>query len=111
MRTQRQQQEIVERALQLVKKSDPQVSGNRDTIGAEIVRQFIVNVDLKAVEICSRQLEDHLYLILDRAFELPNKSLAVYFPDELEFLKTKDLEQLRSIHRTKLIFPGCRVVQ
>jgi hypothetical protein len=80
-------------------------------VGAEVVKQFTVDGDLRAVELCSRVLEDHLYILFDLAFELPNKILAVYFPDELEFLKTKDIEQLKAIHKTKLVFPGCRVNQ
>jgi hypothetical protein len=65
---------------------------------------------LKAVKICSAVLEDHLWLILDRGFE-PRDGLAVYYPEELPTLRTKTSEELRAIHKVKLAFPGCRVVQ
>jgi hypothetical protein len=65
---------------------------------------------LKAVKICSAVLEDHLWLILDCSFE-PKDSLAIYYPEELPELRAKTPEQLREIHRVKLVFPGCRVIQ
>jgi len=65
---------------------------------------------LLAVKICSDVLEDHLWLILDRDFE-PRDGLAVYYPEELPELSTKTPEQLREIHKVKLAFPGCRVIQ
>jgi hypothetical protein len=64
----------------------------------------------RAVKICSGVLEDHLWLILDRNFE-PGDSLAIYYPEELPELKTKHLETLREIHKVKLAFQGCRVIQ
>jgi hypothetical protein len=65
---------------------------------------------LRAVKICSAFLEDHLWLTLDRSFE-PKDSLAIYYPEEFPELKTKTPEQLREIHKVKLAFPGCRVIQ
>ena len=65
---------------------------------------------LKAFKICSAVLEDHLWLILDRAFE-PRDGLALYYPEELPILKTKTTEELRGIHKVKVVFPGCRVIQ
>ena len=65
---------------------------------------------LRAVELCSALIEDHLWLIFDRSFE-PKDGLAIYYPEELSELKTKSLEQLREIHRVKLVFPGCRIIQ
>jgi hypothetical protein len=65
---------------------------------------------LQAVKICSAVLEDHLWLILDRGFE-PRDGLAVYYPEELPILRTKPTEELRGIHKVKLVFPGCRVIQ
>jgi hypothetical protein len=65
---------------------------------------------LQAVKICSAVLEDHLWLILDRGFE-PGDGLAVYYPEELPTLRTKTSEELRGIHKVKLAFPGCRVIQ
>jgi len=57
-----------------------------------------------------RRFGDHLWLILDRDFE-PSDGLAVYYPEELPSLKTKTTEELRDIHKVKLAFPGCRVIQ
>ncbi len=68
------------------------------------------NGDLRAVLICSAILECHLWVILDRNFE-PKDNLAIYYVEELPALKAKSLEDLKFIHQTKLIFPGCRVVQ
>ncbi len=65
---------------------------------------------LRAVVICSAVLEDQFWLIIDRAFK-PQDNRAVYYPDELRELRTKTLEQLREIHKVKLAFPGCRVIQ
>lgn len=66
--------------------------------------------NLKAVKIRSALLEDHLWLVLDRSFE-PMDGLAIYYPEELPLLKTKTPEELREIHKVKLAFPGCRVIQ
>src|SRR5262249_30388707 len=65
---------------------------------------------LRAVNVCSAVLEDYLWLILDRSFE-PKDGLAIYYPEELAVLKTKSPEELREIHKAKLAFPGCRVIQ
>ncbi len=64
-----------------------------------------------AVEICSNVLEAHIWLALDDNFN-PNDGQAVFYADELEFLKTKDAQTLREIHRVKVAFgPGSRVRQ
>jgi len=65
---------------------------------------------LKAVKICSAVLQDHLWLIIDRSFA-PIDGLAIYYPEELPELASKTTEQLREIHKVKLVFPGCRVIQ
>ena len=65
---------------------------------------------LRAVKVCSAALQDHLWLILDRSFE-PKDGLAIYYPEELAVLKTKSPEELREIHKYKLAFPSCRVIQ
>jgi len=65
---------------------------------------------LRAVLICSDLLEDHLWLIIDRSFT-PKDDSAIYYPEELPELRTKTLEQLQEIHKVKLAFPGCRVIQ
>lgn len=63
-----------------------------------------------AVEICSNILEAHIWLAFDKDFN-PNDGQAVFFADELAFLKAKDVETLKEIHKVKLAFPGCRVIQ
>ena len=65
---------------------------------------------LQAVKVCSEPLQDHLWLILDKSFT-PHDSLAQYYPEELPQLRKKSLEELREIHKVKLAFPGCRVIQ
>ncbi|MEE8114507.1 MAG: hypothetical protein V3T23_09130 [Nitrososphaerales archaeon] len=68
------------------------------------------NGELRAVLICSAFLEDHLWMVWDRSFQ-PKDNLAVYYAEEIPLLKGKSLEDLQEIHRVKLIFPGCRVIQ
>src|SRR5262245_4714116 len=63
-----------------------------------------------AVEICSNVLEAHIWLAFDKDFN-PNDGQAVFYADELPFLKNKDVETLKEIHRVKLTFPGSRVTQ
>ena len=64
-----------------------------------------------AVEICSNVLEAHIWLAFDESFN-PGDGQAVFYADELEFLKTKDAETLREIHKAQLEFgPGSRVRQ
>ena len=65
---------------------------------------------LKAFKICSALLEDHLWLVIDRSYQ-PTDGLAIYYPEELAELTTKTPEQLREIHKVKLVFPGSRVIQ
>ncbi len=55
-------------------------------------------------------LEAHLWVIWDRTFQ-PKDNLAVYFREEMPLLKGKSMEDLKLIQETKLIFPGCRVIQ
>ena len=71
----------------------------------------VVETDtIQAVKISSRILEDEIWLIFDRSFT-PLDGLAIYYPDELPELGSKTPEQLREIHKFKLVFPGCRVIQ
>jgi len=65
---------------------------------------------LMAAQICSALLESHLWVVWDRNFQ-PKDDLAIYYGDELPLLKGKSMEDLKLIQETKLIFPGCRVVQ
>ena len=86
---------------------DPPLPGN---IRAWEVERVIDAGKLRAVKICSALLEDHLWLILDRSFE-PKDGLAIYYAEEIPLLKNKTPEELREIHKVKLAFPGCRVIQ
>jgi hypothetical protein len=65
---------------------------------------------IHAVKIFSRILQDEIWLIFDRAFN-PSDGVAIYYPEELPELASKTAEQLREIHKVKLAFPGCRVIQ
>ena len=40
----------------------------------------------------------------------PNDGMADY-PEEIPLLRGKSLQDLREIHKYKLAFPGCRVIQ
>ena len=77
---------------------------------AWVVEEVRDGETLRAVKICSEFLEDHLWLVLDRGFQ-PTDGLAVYFLEELAELRTKTPEELCGIHKVKLAFPGCRVIQ
>jgi len=65
---------------------------------------------IQAVKIWSHLLEDEIWLIFDCEF-MPSDGLAIYYPEELTELRTKTPDQLHEIHRVKLAFPGCRVIQ
>jgi hypothetical protein len=65
---------------------------------------------IQAVKIFSKILGDDIWLILDRAF-IPADGLACYFAEEIPLLKDKTAEELREIHKVKLAFPQCRVIQ
>jgi hypothetical protein len=60
--------------------------------------------------IASEILGADIWLALDDSFTV-NDGLAVFYPDELPFLATKDAETLKEIHKVKLAFPGSRVRQ
>lgn len=77
---------------------------------AWVVEEICDGENLKAVKICSALLADHLWLAIDRTYQ-PADGLAIYYPEELAELGTKTPEQLREIHKFKLVFPGCRVIQ
>jgi hypothetical protein len=64
-----------------------------------------------AVLIASEVLGADVWFSLDDSFN-PGDGLAVFYADELGFLKSKDAQTLRKIHETKLAFgPGSRVRQ
>jgi hypothetical protein len=43
--------------------------------------------------------------VLDKSFK-PKDGLAIYYREELAELRRKSSEQLREIHKVKIIFPG-----
>ena len=75
-------------------------------------RHDSVEIDgsVQAVKIWSRVLQDEIWLILAPSFT-PIDDLACYYPEKLPLLKGKTEDQLREIHKTKLAFPSCRVIQ
>jgi len=80
-------------------------------IHAEVVEEVRrKNGKLRAVLARSALFEARLWAIWDRSFE-PKDNLAVYYAEEMPLLKGKSMEDLKLIHETKLIFPGCRVIQ
>ncbi len=93
--------------LAIVKKAEEELKHD-STPEAQEVRERANSI--QAVKICSHVLEDEIWLILDRSF-IPHDGLACYYPEEIPELKSKTPEQLREIHKYKLAFPGCRVIQ
>ena len=65
---------------------------------------------IQGVKIASSVLADDIWLILDRAF-IPHDGLACYYAEEIPLLRDKTPEELNEIHKAKLAFPACRVIQ
>lgn len=76
----------------------------------ELARQVAPPTRILAWEVCSPVLEAHVWYTLSDSFN-PGDGLAVFYPDELEFLKEKDPQTLREIHQLKLTFGGGKVRQ
>ena len=93
--------------LAIVKKAEEELKHD-NTPEAQEVREGANSI--QAVKICSHVLEDEIWLILDRSF-IPHDGLAVYYAEEIPLLRNKTPEDLREIHKVKLAFPGCRVIQ
>src|SRR5262245_6319031 len=65
-----------------------------------------------AVKIASTVLGADLWLAFQDDFKPDEiEPLAVFYADEIPLLAQKTPEQLREIHKVKLVFPGCRVLQ
>lgn len=64
---------------------------------------------VRAYRIFSEVLQDDIWLILDPSF-VPDDGLACYYAEEICFLKDKSPDELRSIHKVKAVFSGCRVI-
>jgi len=117
MRAGTERKEIVKKALAMLHEGEigesqhQEVKDDLAPIRAWVVEEAREeNGQLRAVQICSALLEAHLWVVWDRSFE-PKDDLAIYFGEEMPLLKGKSLEDLKLIQETKLIFPGCRVVQ
>jgi hypothetical protein len=97
MRSKEEQEQIVKRAL-----------------SESIETEFVDPTEgrIIAVEISSTVLEAHIWLAFDDSFN-PGDGLAIFYPDELQFLKDKGSQTLRKIHGAKLKLGngGGRVVQ
>jgi hypothetical protein len=65
---------------------------------------------LRAFKVCSAVLESELWVLSDRSFIPPDYN-AVFFDDELPFLKRKTLSELKEVLKVKVVFPGARVIQ
>jgi len=65
---------------------------------------------LGAMKFCSPLLNDHVWIVRD-ARPVPADGLARYDVDELEILESKTSEQVVNVHKVKLAFPGCKVIQ
>lgn len=94
--------------LAIAKKAEEKLKGEKAE--AAPFSEVIENKTIQAVKICSHVLEDEIWLVLDRSF-VPNDGLAAYYVEEIPLLKDKTPDELREIHRVKLAFPGCRVIQ
>ncbi len=93
--------------LEIVKKAEEDLKHD-NAPEAQEVRERANSI--QAVKIYSHVLEDEIWLILDRSF-IPHDGRATYYPEELCELKNKTLKDIREIHKVKLAFPGCRVIQ
>ena len=65
---------------------------------------------IQAVQIYSKVLGADIWLVFERDF-LPHDGLAIFYPDEITKMGTKTIEDLLVIHKAKLVFPGCRIIQ
>ncbi len=105
-----EQSDIVKRALAMLHSKPepaPSLPGESHTAEALEVQE---RETIQAVKIASTVLNDDIWLILDRSF-VPPDGLACYYAEEIPLLRDKTPEELREIHKVKLAFPGCRVIQ
>jgi len=90
--------------------SNPFAIAQRYLEPSEAPPEVVEDKTIQAVKICSHILQDEIWLILDRSY-IPTDDLACYYAEEIPLLRNKSQEDLKLIHQTKLIFPGCRVIQ
>src|SRR5688572_13239687 len=65
---------------------------------------------LQAVKICSAAIDAHLWLVLDKSFT-PADDLAVFFPEELENLKSKSIDTFKKVLETKLTYAALGIAR
>lgn len=94
--------------LAIAKKAEEKLKGEKAE--ATPLPEVVEDKTILGVKIASSILCDEIWLVLDRSF-IPKDGLACYYVEEIALLKDKTPEQLREIHKAKLVFPGCRVIQ
>ena len=104
--------EKLKRLEQAKPKAEQQAAADPVWSDPDIVSTHIEDGEIIAIEICSKVLEAHIWLAFDDGFD-PGDGQAVFYADELPFLKTKTPEQLKKIHALKLgkVGLGTRVRQ
>lgn len=75
-----------------------------------VLAKGVAEGKVQAYRIFSEVFQDDIWLILD-AYFVPDDGLACYYVEEICFLKDKSPDKLRSTHKVKAAFPGCRVIQ
>jgi hypothetical protein len=95
--------------LELAKKIQAGLKPTLNDAEPEVVKADPTEGRIIAVLIASDVLGADIWFALDDSFN-PGDGIAVFYVDELEFLKSKDAQTLRKIRETKLAFgPGSRV--
>jgi hypothetical protein len=81
-------------------------------IYAELLRNptDLTEGEIRAVNICSTVLQAHVWLAFDNDFTADDGE-AVFYAHELDLLKGKTPDQLKTIYLTKLTFGGGRMRQ
>jgi hypothetical protein len=88
----------------------PKISGNGGKAGKDYQPIDATEGRVIAYLIASEVLGCDIWFALDDSFKADD-GLAVFYPDELAFLATKDTETLKEIHQVKLANGGGRVRQ
>lgn len=81
--------------LKLAQKDSPASEATADPTEGQVIAYLIA----------SEVLGCDIWFALDDSFHADD-GLAVFYPDELQFLATKDAETLKEIHKSKLVFGG-----
>ena len=111
MRSKEEQQRIVKRALAMP--PEALKAAVSEPVFTPLTPEQIAEIDsdnVQAVLIASTVLGADIWLAFRDDFD-PGDGLAVFYADELEFLRDKSPQTLREIHKVKLAFGGGRVRQ